>query len=400
MTSTNLLAAKREKNNEFYTLLSTVEDELKHYKDHFKGKTVLCNCDDPTKSNFWNYFHFNFSSLGLKRLISTHYDPEKPTYAFVYEGGNDADATEGTAFFLEGTGDFASPECVRYLEACDIVVTNPPFSEFRSFVKLLMEHNKKFVIIGNINAVTYKEIFPLIKENKIWAGSSFNRTIEFLMPNSYELKGKAFVDADGRKHGFVPGVCWYTNLEIPKRNEPIDLVEHFYEKDGITPKSESATKFLKIDNYDAINVNRTSDIPCDYFPCWYKCPHAAECIYAQTEGKTNGALCENACNGVLAVPISFLSKYSPKQFEIVGLAPERLPENESILQIKRYKKAVQHKKDGSICVGKEINSGPVIAYSSIPNKYPYYTSETAPNKYLEVLYARILIKRKEKVNEQ
>ena len=168
----NLHKAKDAKNDEFYTLLSSVSEELRHYKQHFAGKIVFCNCDDPTWSAFWRYFHLNFSELGLKKLIATHYDRTEPTYKMEYEGGDDNNVEVGVKTTLEGNGDFRNKECLDLLDECDIVVTNEPFSLFREYVSTLMEHGKKFLIIGNKNAITYKEFFPLLKENKVWIGYS------------------------------------------------------------------------------------------------------------------------------------------------------------------------------------------------------------------------------------
>lgn len=277
MSVKNLKKAKKGKNDEFYTLLPDIEKEMKHYKDHFKDKVVFCNCDDPIESNFWKYFHLNFAHLGLKRLVATHYHQSEPTYKMVYEGGNDNDCSVGVKTPLSQNGDFRSPECIELLKESDIVVTNPPFSLFREYVAQLIEHDKKFIVLGNMNAVTCKEIFPLIKNNKMWSGFSFNATMEFIMPDSYKLKGKAYIDENGRKHGFVPSICWYTNLDIKKRHEFIDLIEKY-----------DPEKYPKYDNYDVIEVSKTLNIPVDY-------------------------------KEVMGVPISFLSKYCPEQFEILGL---------------------------------------------------------------------------------
>lgn len=294
MANKNLTAAKKAKNDEFYTQMPDIEKELCHYKQHFVGKTIFCNCDDPTWSNFWRYFHLNFGHFKLKKLIATHYDPNEPTYMMTYEGGNDADFNIGTTTPLQQNGDFRSPECVELLKEADIVVTNPPFSIAREFyLPLLMEYQKKFIIIGDLNWVTYKSIFPLIKNNKIWMG--YNNIKQFLQPDGTTAKF-------GNK-------LWYTNLDIPKRHEPIDLVEHY-----------DPERYPTYANYDAIECSRTLDIPCDYEPCWYKCPHAINCVYAQTEGKTDEALCEQARNGEMGVPISFLSSHNSQQFEIIGNA--------------------------------------------------------------------------------
>lgn len=288
MTKKNLAQAKRAKNDEFYTRLQDIEAELSHYRPHFAGKTVFLNCDDPTWSAFWRHLHKLFAVYGLKKLIATHYeyDGNVRSYAMVYEGGDDNDVSAGERIELEGNGDFRSDECIEFLKESDIVVTNPPFSLFREYVAQLVEYDKKFLIIGNVNAVTYKEIFPLIKDDRIWAGFSFNKTVEFIMPDSYELRGKAYVDADGKKHGFVPGVCWYTNLDIKKRHEDLFLSATYYKKDGSVPQA-SLERWPHYDNYDAIEVGKTKDIPVDYA-------------------------------GVMGVPITFLDKYNPEQFEILG----------------------------------------------------------------------------------
>ena len=260
MANKNLTAAKKAKNDEFYTQFSDIERELVHYKQHFAGKTIFCNCDDPTWSNFWRYFHLNFAFFGLKKLIATHYDAEQSTYKMEYMGGDDTNLEAGVITPLKQNGDFRSPECVELLKEADIVVTNEPFSLFRLYIAQLMEFKKKFVIIGNMNAITYKEFFPLIKENKVWLG--------YTSP-------KVFVQPDGSEKK-MGNVVWYTNLDINKRHEPIDLVEKY-----------SPEKYPRYDNYAAINVDKTLDIPCDYY-------------------------------GVMGVPISFLDKYCPEQFEIVG----------------------------------------------------------------------------------
>ena len=270
----NLHKAKKAKNDEFYTRIEDIEREMVHYREHFRDKVVFCNCDDPESSMFWTFFFLQFSDpLGLRKLIATHYDPENPSYKLEYDGTGEPVRTP-----LEGNGDFRSPECLALLDEADIVVTNPPFSLFREYVATLEEHGKEFLILGNVNAITYKEIFPLIKDNKMWAGCAFNKTLEFIMPDSYELKGKAFVDEWGRKHGFVPACCWYTNLTHSKRNEEMFLWRKY------DPET-----YPHYDNYDAIEVSQCRMIPCDW-------------------------------EGVMGVPITFLDVYNPDQFEIVGMA--------------------------------------------------------------------------------
>lgn len=259
----NLHKAKDAKNDEFYTRIEDVAEELRHYKKHFAGKVVFCNCDDPTWSAFWRYFHLNFAELGLKKLISTHYDRTEPTYKMEYEGGDDNDVEVGVKTLLEGNGDFRSKECLDLLDECDIVVTNPPFSLFREYVGTLMQHGKKFLIIGNKNAITYKEFFPLLKENKVWIG--YSSPSEFDTPNGITKK--------------INGLTrWFTNLDIQKRHEKLILWKHF------TPEEYPA--YLNVDN--AINVDSVDNIPFDYY-------------------------------GIIGVPITFLSKYNPDQFEIIGI---------------------------------------------------------------------------------
>lgn len=314
----NLHKAKTAKNDEFYTRIEDINEELKHYSDHFRGKIVLCNCDDPEWSNFWRYFHLEFERLGLKKLIATHYEPDEiPSYMMEYTGGNDEDFSVGVRKELTQNGDFRSPECIELLKEADIVVTNPPFSLFREYVAQLVECDKKFIILGNMNAITYKEFFPLIKENKVWAGYGFNLSMVYktVYPNLLEANRK-FVIGKGLNpdEGYVkvPAICWFTNLDIKKRHEPIESSYEYAKKDRLYPDL-----YPKYDNYDAINVDKVSQIPMDYEPCWYKCPHKDKCEYAASEGSVDNALCENACNGAIGVPITYLDKHSPEQFEIV-----------------------------------------------------------------------------------
>ena len=263
--------AKRDKQDEFYTQLTDIEKETKHYKDHFKDKIVFCNCDDPLESNFWKYFYLNFKEVGLKKLIATHYDPKKPTYKMEYDGTNCVKTD------LKENGDFRSPECIALLKESDIVVTNPPFSLFREYVAQLMEYKKKFLIIGNQNALTYKEIFPLIKENKIWLGCSIHSgDREFRVPDHYVIHSASKrVDANGVQYVRVVGVRWFTNLDYKERHEELILYKKYNEND-----------YPKYENYDAINVNKTKDTPVDYF-------------------------------GLMGVPITFMDKYNPEQFDIL-----------------------------------------------------------------------------------
>ncbi len=295
----NLHAAKRNKNDEFYTGLTDIEKELKHYRKHFKNKTVFCNCDDPRVSNFFRYFSYNFGLLKLKKLITTCYknqeidlfsenNKEQAIY-LEYNGSknkNEIPSLEETGIkHLKGDGDFRSEECIDLLKQADIVVTNPPFSLFREYVSQLMEYEKKFLIIGNINAVSYKEIFPLIRDNKIWVGYNFNKTMEFGLSPDYERWNR--IGKDGMKYGRVPGICWFTNLLHKKRNEELILYKKYKGNEQDYPK---------YDNYDAIEVSKVVNIPKDY-------------------------------GGAIGVPITFLNKYNPKQFEIVSANDYRTNKN-------------------------------------------------------------------------
>lgn len=277
----NLHNANKAKNDEFYTQLSDIERELSHYKEHFRDKVIFCNCDDPEESNFFRYFALNFDRLQLKKLIATHYDAKKPTYKLEINRSidvnqdNKLDLQDVVRTPLERDGDFRSPECVELLKQSDIVCTNPPFSLFREYVAQLFEYEKKFVIVGNQNAITYKEIFKLIQENKIWLGYGFSGGAAHFINKYYT----DYATAGDHKEGMirVSGVVWFTNLEIQKRHEDLILYKTYHGNESAYPK---------YDNYDAININKTKDIPEDY-------------------------------SGDMGVPITFLDKYNPDQFEIV-----------------------------------------------------------------------------------
>jgi len=290
----DLTAAKTAKKDEFYTQLPDIERELRHYKQHFKDKVVYLNCDDPRVSNFFHYFSYNFEVLGLKKVIATCYksqerdlfsqnDSEQAIW-LEYTGDKDGnrvpDPSEIGVKPLEGDGDFRSDESIELLKQADIVVTNPPFSLFREYVAQLMTFDKKFVILGNMNAVTYKEVFPLFRSNRIWYGPSISSgDREFGVPASYPLAAAGCrVDEHGNKFVRVKGVRWFTNLDVSKRHE--DLVLY---------KTYNPEEYPTYDNYDAIEVSKTKEIPMDY-------------------------------PGVMGVPITFLDKYNPDQFEILGMA--------------------------------------------------------------------------------
>jgi len=310
--NTNLKAAKKNKNDEFYTLYDDINAELRHYVKHFKDKVVFCNCDDPESSNFWKFFVQNFRNYEIKKVISTHFNQDgSPSYKLEYDGQELNGQQVWLKTPLHGDGDFRSEECVELLKQADIVVTNPPFSLFRAYVAQLMEYKKKFLIIGNINAVTYKEFFPLLKDNKVWAGFSFNKTMSFTMPEHYQGKNR---DANGRKIAKVPAVAWYTNLDIEKRHElllkPNEAHYKYYGHEEDYPK---------YDNYDAINVDKVAQIPDDYMPCWFNCNKASTCEYALKEGFAPDAACELKSNGAMGVPITFFDKHNPDEFIILGM---------------------------------------------------------------------------------
>lgn len=342
--NSNLRKAKKKKDDEFYTQLSDIENELRHYKEHFWGKVVYCNCDDPYESNFFKYFAMNFNYLGLKKLIATGYVaspivatqldltsgeerpvPKNTPYAVyineVYDvNGDGREDLEDVRLLLKNkhnirrwlkgeivhvngeevrypAGDFRSNECITLLKQADIVVTNPPFSLFREYVAQLEEYQKKYVIWGNINAVTYKEIFPLILNNKLWLGFTVNATKVFQIPDYYEKWDEKVTArmADGNRYGKVPSITVFTNLDIKKRHEELVLWQKY-----------NSDKYPKYDNYDAINVDKVMDIPCDY-------------------------------DGVMGVPITFMDKYNPDQFEIIdGIGRYSVMNNEETKKEGKY----------------------------------------------------------------
>ena len=285
--------AKLEKNDEFYTQMTDIEKELRHYKEYFKGKIVLCNCDDPRVSNFFKFFALNFKTLGLKKLISTcyksqdfdlfsQYDSEKAIYAEytgVAEKVDHIPSDDELEFkYFKGDGDFRSAECIELLKQADVVVTNPPFSLFREYIDTLIQYEKKFLIIGSQNAITTKEFFPLIKQNKMWLGYT-SGDMSFKVPDYYEPRATRYwQDENGQKWRSMGNICWYTNLDTTKRHEEITLFKKY-----------SSAQYPKYDNYDAIEVSKLQDIPLDY-------------------------------DGYMGVPITFLERYNPEQFEIKGLS--------------------------------------------------------------------------------
>lgn len=351
--NTGLSKAAKNKKDEFYTDLTDIEKEMRYHRKKFKDKIVLCNCDDPYESNFFKYFVLNFNVLGLKKLITTCYGsspianeqislfdidgderqkgrPYKAVVNSVYDttGDGGIDMTdiinlfklkENTLTELKGDGDFRSDECVEILQEADIVVTNPPFSLFREYVAQLVEHEKDFLIIGNVNAITYKEFFPLIKDNKVWMGASIHSgDRKFFVPDDYPLNASGCgIDEDGRRFIRVKGVRWWTNLDYKQRHEDLILVKKYHPED-----------YPNYDNYQAINIDVTKNIPCDY-------------------------------DGAMGVPITFMDKYNPDQFEILDANDYRL---------EHFKKIKPHglikDKDGA------INGKPKYARILIRNKHP------------------------------
>lgn len=308
MANKNLNAAKSAKKDEFYTQISDIERELQNYWEHFRGKTILCNCDDPYESNFFKYFALRFNQLGLKKLICTCYNGSPITgkeLVFNFEGseeskkiaykveitevsdlnGDGAVDLSDVRYLLQNdknvmsvleSGDFRSKECIELLKEADIVVTNPPFSLFREYIGQLIEYEKKFLIIGNQNVITYKDVFQLIMQNRLWLGYK-SGDMAFKVPADSEPRATRFwQDKSGQKWRSMGNICWFTNLDHKKRHEEFDLICHY-----------SPEEYIKYDNYNAINVNKTQNIPCDY-------------------------------EGVMGVPITFLDKYNPEQFEIIG----------------------------------------------------------------------------------
>ncbi len=311
MANKNLNAAKTAKKDEFYTQMTDIERELQHYWQHFRDKVVLCNCDDPYESNFFKYFALRFNQLGLKKLICTCYngspvqgnelmidfgdfadEPKKVAYKVEITevkdlNGDGAVDLSDVQYLLKNdknvlstlkSGDFRDPECIELLKQADIVVTNPPFSLFREYVGQLMEYEKKFLIIGSQNNVSYKEVFPLLKDNKIWLGLNAGSQ-RFQVPFDFE-RDNTYVDSDGKKYAKFGNICWYTNLDHKKRHEELDLVCRY-----------SPEEYPAYFNYDGIEIGKTADIPYDY-------------------------------PGIMGVPITFLDKYCPEQFEIIGISLE------------------------------------------------------------------------------
>ena len=359
MANKNLNAAKEAKKDEFYTQLEDINNELRHYREHFRGKTVLCNCDDPRVSNFFTYFAYNFEFLGLKRLITTCYknqdmdlfsqNKSEQAIYLIYDGdkngNNIPDPEEIGIHPLKGDGDFRSRECIELLKQADIVVTNPPFSLFREYVAQLIEYDKKFLIIGNVNSNTTKEIFPLIKDKKVWMGASIHSgDRKFWVPDDYELNAAGCgIDESGRKFIRVKGVRWFTNLDYKERHEDIILYKRY-----------SPEEYPKFDNFDAINVDKTEEIPCDY-------------------------------EGIMGVPVTFLDKYNPDQFDILGITKTWFG-----MASKNYGEQIQIDKNGKESRVTKLNDGAVLEIQTPPVGKTYYKVDG--KMYIQT-YPRILIRK-------
>ena len=379
-----LRKAQKNKNDEFYTSLEDIEKEMKYYREQFYGKTVFCNCDDPFESNFFKYSALNFNTLKLKKLICTCYagspivyeqlslldvkplkiseeTPNKPYKIEINEipDSNDDGATdltdveyliknkENTLSLLKGDGDFRSEECIELLKESDIVVTNPPFSLFREYVEQLEKYNKKYLIIGNVNAIAYRDFFHLIKDNKVWMGASIHSgDREFRVPNSYPLNASSSrIDEKGNKYIRVKGVRWWTNLDYKERHEKLILYKHY-----------NPNEYLKFDNYDAINVDKVSDIPCDY-------------------------------KGMMGVPITFLDKYNPEQFKIIASSQTGCHPDEMVL--KKYSDYYGYTQDrkSNGRTGATMGNNPILVKDD--KKHVYY--ENKDGIRVQSTYCRIFI---------
>lgn len=407
MANSNLTQAKKAKNDEFYTQFPDIQKEIEAYleydPDRFKGKVVYSNCDDPFESNFFRYFVLNFKRLGLKQYIATSYKPSPVANTQLALFGDDktlepakgrpkvtanrfiindvGDINNDGSFSLQdiaeqlkankdnewaplkGDGDFRSEECIELLKRSDIVVTNPPFSLFREYLAQLIKYGKRFSIIGNQNAITYKEVFPLIKDGKMWLGSRFNRRVNgknmtFYVPKDYPLTGtEVEVDEDGRKMISVAGTGWFTNIDHGRRHQPLSLMSMDDNRKFNKKVVNSETAYQKYDNYDAIEVPFTDSIPFDY-------------------------------TGVMGVPISFLDKYNPEQFEIIGMAQREC--HKDLPDIKKYNDYVQMRGDGSIegSNGRKIDESPIV---SGRNEGKTYYRDSKGHE-VTALYMRIFIK--------
>lgn len=397
----NLKSAKRAKNDEFYTQSSDIEAELKHYQKHFKDQIVYCNCDDPIESNFWHYFYRSFGFLGLKKLISTHYEQsDKPSYALIYEGGYDnaPKFNKGVKWIpLKGNGDFRSEECINYLKQADIVITNPPFSLFREYVQQLIIFHKKFLIWGNQNAITYKEFFPLLMQRKVWIGSIANKTCVFKISDDYKKwdEKETAKRNDGHHYAKVPAITTFTNMSL---NKPTDQM--------VVWKAFDQKNYPAYDNFGAFEVSKVADLPKDEeieaiidssnLKGWQDTYHDDLQILSN-DGKKAKIKVQRPIWGV---PITVLDKYNPesnieqhnlaKDFDILGLA--KGPTWNSINHIDAYKKyqnAKQINTKGKISTGGKVNTAPNIIMNN--PKGTYYLADNASGK-IKSLYARVFLR--------
>lgn len=356
----SLHAAKATKQDEFYTQLSDIEKELRHYTRHFKNKTVLCNCDDPRVSNFFKYFVNNFEKLGLRKVITTCYQNDKPDLfsqnkssrgiSFEYSGEQKRSKLPDPAKIkpreLKGDGDFRSEECIDLLRQADIVVTNPPFSLFREYVTQLVEHEKKFVILANQNTLSTKDVFELVRDDKLWLGYNHG-DMAFRVPDHYEPRETRFwIDEQGNKWRSFGTMCWLTNVDLAKRHEDLILYKTY------DPKA-----YPKYDNFDAIEVGKVEDIPLDY-------------------------------RGAMGVPGGFLTKHNPDQFEIIGITKTWCG-----MATKKYPTQIQVDPDGTESEVSKLNDGAALRSSTRPKGKTYYIVD---GKYFTQTYPRLLIRRKEK----
>lgn len=386
--NSTLTRAKNAKHDEFYTSWDDINQELKYYTDHFKNKVVYCNCDDPTRSNFWRYFYRSFKHLGLKRLISTHYNMDgSSSYALIYEGGHDSDNYTYDVGVkrvnLEGDGDFRSPECIEYLKQSDIVVTNPPFSLARLYVKQLMDYHKKFLIIGNKNWITYKEIFPLLMDRKMWIGE--NNVKQFKQP-----------DGSIKKFG---NVGWFTNMSLNKTTDQVTIWKHF-----------DQSEYPSYDNYAAFEVSKVADIPldkeitakidADNLAGWQN-TYGDDLMVLGQDGDKLEVKIERP---VWGTPIIVLDKYNPKSqltknnlakdFDILGMSKGLgFDEINKVKTIKKYVGSIQWSQNGIKSNGSKLNIGANISYDQVPSKGKYYTADNVKG-YLHQTYGRVFIRRK------
>ena len=402
--NSTLTRAKNAKRDEFYTELHDVEQELKYYKSHFRNKIVYCNCDDPTLSSFWRYFYRSFGYLGLKRLISTHYNMDgSSSYALIYEGGHDSDNDTFDVgvkrVSLKGDGDFRSPECIEYLKQSDIVVTNPMFSLFREYVVTLMKYHKQFLIWGNQNAITYKEFFPLLMNRQVWIGNLANKTCVFRIPDDYKKWDKKETEKrhDGHHYAKVPAITTFTNMSLNKTTDQVTIWKHF-----------DQSEYPAYDNYAAFEVSKVADIPldkeitakidADNLAGWQN-TYGDDLTVLGQDGDKLEVKIERP---VWGTPITVLDKYNPKSqltknnlakdFDILGLTGG-LTWNEinSVEDFKRYEDCQQISKSGKVTNGSKMNTRAGVIVDN--PKGTYYTADGLNGK-LELKYARVLIRRK------